>query len=155
MQPVPNTHLMTRTLTLSLRGTQVEIEAHVERDTAEIHRATTSDGAPFDVTCDDLDTIEAAIFESTTVEALDFTLGRNEPFTVRHNGAHIVAIFAACGALVPFSSPQFTETAEAFHIDRQYAEAVDSDQPRAAALAGYLHPAAHPHSAGHGYRRAA
>ena len=78
-------------------------------------------------------------------------------FTVRHNGPYIVAIFARCGALVPQSSPQFTETAEAFHIDREYAEVVESDQVRAAALAGFLHPVPRPFpsSAGHGYRRAA
>ena len=151
MQPASNT----RTFTLDLRGTPVEIEAEITGATAEILRATTDDGAAFHVTPDDLDTIEQAIFESTEVEAFDFTLGRRETFRVRHNADHIVAIFTACGALVPRSGQQFTETAEAFHIDRQYAQAVESDVPHFAALSGFLHPAPHASGNGHGLRRAA
>ena len=147
--------ITTRTFTLNLRGTAVEIVAAINKDTASIERATDSQGHPFNVTSVDLDTIEAALFESTEVEAFDFTLGRFERFTVRHNGEHIVAIFTRCGALVPQGSPQFTETAEAWHIDREWSQAVESDAPHAAALAGYLHPAPHVHRAGHGLRRAA
>ena len=151
MQPISNT----RTFTLNLRGTPVEVEATVNKDTAFIERATAPDGTAFNVTSSDLDTIEAALFEETSVEAYDFMLGRFQKFTVRHNGAHIVAIFTACGVLVPPSGEQFTETAEAFHIDREYAAAVASDAPHAAALAGYLHPVPYLHRAGHGLRRAA
>ncbi len=146
---------LARTFTIDLRGTPVEVEARIEKTTAEILRATDAEGLPFDVTCDDLDTIEAAIFETTETEAYDFRAGRNHRFTVRHNGEHIVAIFNTGGFLLPEHCPQFTETAEAFLIDRQYNEAVESDQPRRAALAGYLHPQPQPHSAGHGLRRAA
>lgn len=158
MQTVSSTHPLanTRTFTLDLRGTPVEIEAAITGASAEIIRATAPDGASFSVTCSDLDTIEAALFEETPVEALDFTLGRREQFQVRHMGDLIAAIFTASGALVPPSGEQFTETAEAFHIDREYAEAVESDQPRAAARAGFLFPT-HPipTQQGIGYRRAA
>ena len=150
MQPVLNT----RTFTLDLRGTPVEIEATIDGASASIERAT-ADGHPFNVTCDDLDTIERAIFDETAVEAFDFTLRRRERFRVRHNGPEIVAIFTACGALVPPSGEQFTETAEAFHIDREYAEAIESDQPRLAAMAGFLHAQPFTHLSGHGLRRAA
>ena len=146
---------LVRTFTIDLRGTFVEVEATICKATAEILRATGADGLHFDVTCDDLDTIEAAIFEETVTEAFDFTAGRNQRFTVRHNGDHIVCIFSPGGFLLPEHSPQFTETAEAFFIDRQYNEAVESDQPRHAALAGYFHPEPYPNNAGHGHRRAA
>ena len=68
---------------------------------------------PVELTCDDLDVIEQARFETTLAEADDF------------------------------------------FIDRQYTEATESDQPRAAALAGYLHPREWPPNAGHGLRRTA
>ncbi len=146
---------LVRTFTIDLRGTSVDVEARIEKATAEILRATDTEGLPFDVTCDDLDIIEAVIFETTETEAYDFRAGRNHRFTVRHNGEHIVAIFNTGGFLLPEHCPQFTETAEAFLLDRQYNEAVESDQPCAAALAGYVHPEPYPNSAGHGLRRAA
>ena len=146
---------LVRTFTIDLRGTPVEVEARIEKASAEILSATDPEGVPFDVTCNDLDTIEAAIFEETETEAFDFRTGRNRRFTVRHNGEHIVCIFNSGGCLLPEHSPQFTETAEAFLLDRRYNEAVESDQPRLAALAGYIHPEPYPNSAGHGYRRAA
>ena len=121
--PNPNT----RTLTLNLRGTEVEIEALLRDTTATIVRATAPGGLSFDVQPDDLDTIEEALFDETTVEALDFTLHERRAFQVRHNGDHIVAIFTGGGALVPSSSEQFTETAEAFHIDRQWAMIDEAD----------------------------
>ena len=54
---------------------------------------------------------------------------------------------------VGFERLMLTEASEAFFIDHQYAEAVESDQPHLAA--GYLHPEPYPQSAGIGYRRAA
>ncbi len=144
----------TNTFTIDLRGAPATVEARIEKATAEILRATDAEGLPFDVSCDDLDTIEAAIFETTETEAFDFSAGRNHRFTVRHNGEHIVAIFNTGGFLLPEHCPQFTETAEAFLLDRQYAEAVESDQPHLATIAGY--PARPiPSQQGIGYRRAA
>ncbi len=154
MQPTSNLSQV-RTFTIDLRGAPVEVEARIEKATAEILRVTDAEGQALDVSCDDLDTIEAAIFEETETEAYDFTAGRNVRFRVRHNGEHIVAIFNTGGFLLPEHCPQYTETAEAFLLDREYTAAIESDQPRAAALAGYIHPQPQPHSAGHGLRRAA
>ncbi len=88
------------------------------------------------------------------VEAFDVMTGALHRFTVHHDKGRVLEIRYAEGYSVPKSSPQFTESAEAFHIDREYAEAVESDQPRLAALAGYQ-PRPIPSQRGIGYRRAA
>ena len=51
---------LVRTFTIDLRGTEVEIEAAIDKATAEILRVTDTAGQHVDVTPDDLDAITRA-----------------------------------------------------------------------------------------------
>lgn len=63
----------------------------------------------------------------TFVEALNLETGREEEFTVKHHGDTIEAIVGRSGFTVPKNSEQFTEVAEAFHIDRYWKMLEESD----------------------------
>ena len=67
----------------------------------------------------------------------------------------ILAIQSVGAFVLPRHSPTWSEVAESWHLDRQYAEAIDSDAPRAVAAAGFLRPAPVPSQQGFGLRRAA
>ena len=153
----------TRQFTLPLQGQMVQVEAMIAFCAYQITRATGPNGLPFDVTLDDLEVFESFVeaqITTTETRAFNMETRRMEVFSVTSWGPDILAIASADGVAVPRHTPTFTEVAESFLIDRQYNEAVESDQPHAAALAGYLHPLPvavkpFPSSAGHGYRRAA
>ncbi len=136
----------------------VTVEAEVNGEHATVTRTTGGDGQPVETTPDDLDRIERHLFpvgDIAIVDALDLGTGNTESFLVTHEQGRVVTVRREHGGVVAHNSPQFTEVAEAWHIDREYAEAVESDQPHAAALAGYIHPQEWPNSSGHGLRRAA
>ena len=158
MQPVSNTHpaANTRTFTLDLRGTTVQIEATISRAAYEIFSVRDANGQ-VSTTAGDLDEIEAQLdrIQETSLTAFDPETRAVERFTVVSLGWNILWIVREDGSTVRRSSPAFTEVAESWHIDREYAAAVESDAPHAAAVAGYLHPVPSLHRAGHGLRRAA
>ena len=63
----------------------------------------------------------------TFVNAINVMTGEMEEFTVKHRGETIDAIVNRSGFSVPASSEQFTEVAEAFHIDRYWKMLEESD----------------------------
>ncbi len=147
----------TRSFTINMSGTPVEIEAEIAFCAYSIMRATCPAGRPFDVTLDDLEVFEQhveALITSTTTQALNLETGSVESFTVTSWGNDILAI-QSMGYTLPRHSPTWTEAAEAFHIDREFGMAIESDQPHAAHVAGFLHPQPIPSQQGIGYRRAA
>ncbi len=147
----------TRSFLINLSGTTVEIEAEISFTAYQIMRAGCPAGLPFDVSLDDLEIFESYVEEqitSTTTQALNLETGRMETFTVTAWGSDILAIQNGTYSL-PRHSPTWTEAAEAWHLDRQYAEVVESDQPHLAHIAGFLHPQPIPSQQGIGYRRAA
>ena len=110
----------------AVRVTSGEIDAEITFTSYAIMRATCPAGRPFDVSLDDLETFESyveALIESTTTRALNLETGRTETFTVTSWGNDILAI-QSMGYTLPRHSPTWTEAAEAWHLDREYAEAV-------------------------------
>ncbi len=146
-----------RTFHLPLHGHPATVAALISYTSYDILEATGRAGRKLDVTCDDLDIIEAHIdsqIVTSETEAYCFESGRLETFKVISHQGSVLAVINTGGYSLPHYCPQFTEGAEAFALDQEYAEAVESDQPRLAALAGY--PARPiPNQQGHGYRRAA
>ena len=53
------------------------------------------------------------------IEAVDVMTGRRRLFTVYHEAGRVVEIHYGDGCAVPRKSEQFTETEDAFHIDRR------------------------------------
>ena len=146
-----------RTFRLPLHGHPATVEALISYTSYDILEATGRAGRKLDVTCDDLDIIEAHIdseIVTSETEAYCFESGRMEQFKVISHQGSVLAVINTGGYSLPRHAPQFSEAAEAFLLDRQYNEAVESDEPRAAALAGYP-PRPIPNQQGHGYRRAA
>ena len=146
-----------RTFRLPLQGHPATVEALISYTSYDILEATGRAGRKLDVTCDDLDIIEAHIdseIVTSETEAYCFESGRLETFKVISHQGSVLAVINTGGYSLPRHTPQFTEAAEAFALDAQYAEAVESDQPRMAALAGYP-PRPIPSQQGIGYRRAA
>ena len=147
-----------RTFSINLSGRLVEIDAEITFTSYEIMRATDRAGRPFDVSLDDLEVFESTVermIERTETRAVDMETGRTETFTVVSMGADVLAIENTGGYVLPRHTPTWSEVAEAWELDRLAVEAMESDQPRAAALAGFLHPRPLPNQQGHGYRRAA
>ena len=151
-----------RTFLINLRGTSVEIDAEITFCAYQIMRATCPAGRPFDVSLDDLEVFETTIeqmIQTVETRAVNLETGQTETFTVTSWGADILAIENAGGYVLPRCTPTFSEVAEAFALDREYAEAVESDQPHAAGRAGYLRPVPvpvpSPQRTGFGLRRAA
>ena len=146
-----------RTFTIDLSGTPCEIDAMISYASYIIMDVRPSDGFPFEFTADDMETFEQYVEEqitSTTLRALDLDTYQTAIFTVHAFGSDILAIVHESGHTVERNSPTWTEAAEAFHIDREFTEAVESDQPHFAAFAGYP-PRPVPPQGGIGYRRAA
>ena len=147
----------TRSFLINLSGTTVEIEAEISFTAYQIMSTRCPAGLPFDVSLDDLEIFESYVEEqitSTTTQALNLETGQMESFTVTAWGSDILAIQNGTYSL-PRHSPTWTEAAEAWHIDREFNEAVESDQPHAAHVAGFLHPQPILSQQGIGYRRAA
>lgn len=72
---------------------------------------------------------------STAEKHLHLETGWEETFTVTSLGADILAIQNVGGYVLPRCSPTWSEVAESWHLDREYSAAIESDEPRAAALA--------------------
>ena len=146
----------TRHFSIQLNGNTVQIEAAISRAAYEIFSVRDANGQ-VSTNAGDLDEIEAQLdrIQETSLTAFDPETRAVERFTVVSLGLNVLWIVREDGSTVRRSSPAFTEVAESWHIDREYAQAVESDVPRAAALSGYLHPAPYLHRAGHGLRRAA
>ena len=146
-----------RTFRLPLHGHPATVEALISYTSYDILEATGRAGRKLDVTCDDLDIIEAHIdsqIVTSETEAYCFESGRMERFQIVSHQGSVLAVINTGGYSLPRHTPQWTEAAEAFALDQEYAEAAESDQPHLAVLAGY--PARPiPSQQGHGYRRAA
>jgi len=148
-----------RTFTISLQGRPCQVEASISHTAYEIGRIS-ANGCTVTITLDDLEIIEAHIdasIQTTETEAYNFTSGRMERFQVVSHQGSVLAVIDTGGYSLPRHSPQFSEAAEAFALDQEYAEAVESDAPHVAAAAGFLRPVPVPQNAGVGnrYRRAA
>ena len=149
---------LSRTFSINLSGTLVEIDAEITFTSYAIMHAVDRAGRPFDVSLDDLETFEQHVearIQTTPTEALNLETGQMETFTVASMGADVLAIQNVGGYVLPRCCPTWSEVAESWHLDREYSAAIESDEPRAAALAGYLQPRPLPNQQGHGYRRAA
>jgi len=144
-----------RTFHLPLHGHPATVEALISYTSYDILEATGRAGRKLDVTCDDLDTIEAhidATIQTTETEAYCFESGRMERFQIVSHQGSVLAVIDTGGYSLPRHSPQFSEAAEAFALDQEYAEAVESDAPHVAAAAGFLRPVPVPQNAGVGNR---
>ena len=112
------------------------VTAELDGDHNEVTAVTDPCGKPLDVTPDDLDTIEAALergrftarrtYTVTELQALDVMTADTVEFIVEHDEGSIQCIRYRDGIAVPYSSEQFTETAEAFYLDRLYEEEQDA-----------------------------
>ena len=112
------------------------VTAEVSPDRNEVTAVTDPYGRPVHVTPDDLDTIEAALergrfsvartYTVTTLSALDVMTADTVPFIVEHDRGSIQCIRYRDGIAVPYNSEQFTETAEAFLLDRRFEEEQDA-----------------------------
>ena len=111
------------------------VTAEVSDDHNEITSVTNVYGQPIEVTPDDLDTIEATLeggrftvarsYRSTSLQALDVMTADTVTFIVEHDRGRVQCIRYSDGIAVPYSSEQFTETAEAFYLDRRFEEEQD------------------------------
>ena len=148
---------LVRTITINLHGQRRQIEAEITRASYTIFAIRDAHGCAVSTTCDDLDEIERQLdqVKEDNLDAIDPDTGSVERFCVVSLFGNILWILREDGSTVRRSSPAYTEAAECWHIDREYREAVESEEPRAAALAGYIHPKEWPHSSGHGLHRAA
>lgn len=120
-----------KTLTFSIdldAAPNCTAEALVQGDRAEVTRVTDSSGNPVPVSLDDLDRIEEHIFpEETTFELPNPFTGTPTTYTVHHDGERIGKITDPFGFSFPRHAEEFTEIAEVFHIDRQWAMMEESD----------------------------
>jgi len=126
----------TRSFTISLSGTPVEIEAQISHCAYTIMRATDTAGCPFEVSLEDLEVFESYVegmIRTTSTQAVNLETGQTETFLVHAIGSDILAIQNNGGYVLPRCSPTFSEVSEAWCLDREFAEVVESDQPHAAA----------------------
>ena len=148
---------LAKTFTIDLSGTPCEIDAMISFTAYQILDVRPSDGYGFEFEEEHMEIFEQYVEEqitSTTTQALNLETGRMETFTVTAWGSDILAIQNGTYSL-PRHTPTWTEAAEAWHIDREFEMAVESDVPHLAAAAGYIHPVPIPSQQGIGYRRAA
>ena len=151
---------LAKTFLINLSGTACQIEAMISFTSYIITDVIALDGFPVDFGEDEMEVFEAHVescITATTIEALDLDTFKPTRFEVHAIDGVILAIEHESGHVVERNSATFSEVSEAWHLDRQFNEAVESDQPGAAHVAGYLHlqPVPSPQQAGHGYRRAA
>ena len=158
---LPEPMKLFRTFALDLNGTDVEIDAQISLASYVIMDVRAADGYPVNFTEEDMEAFEMYVEEqitTTTTQAMDLETGRMETFSIVSWGPDIIAVLNGTYSL-PRCSPQFTEACEAFHLDREFEMAIESDAPRAAAGAGFLRavsiPAPSPQRTGFGLRRAA
>ena len=128
--------MQTATFPVTLSAGPATVTAKVSGDYNEITSVTDAYGQPVHVTPDDLDTIEAALerghfttarsYTVTSIYALDVMTADTVPFIVEHDRGSVQCIRYGDGIAVPFSSEQFTETAEAFYLDRRFEEEQDA-----------------------------
>ncbi len=147
-----------RTFRLPLHGHPATVEALISYTSYDILNVTGRAGRKLDVTCDDLDTIEAHIdsqIQTTETEAYSFTSGRMERFQIVSHLDAVLAVIDVGGYSLPCHDPQFTEAAEAWALDHEFEMVNDSDVPEMARAYGYppctVEPAPEPSA----YRRAA
>jgi len=149
---------LAKTFLLNLSGTEVQIEAMISFTSYIITDVIALDGFPVDFTEDDMETFEEFVegrINATTLQALDLDTFKTATFTIHDLDGVILAIEHESGHVVARNSPTFSEVSEAWHLDREFSEALDSDAPQAAAVAGFLRPVPVPQNSGIGYRRAA
>lgn len=126
--------MKTVTFTARLAATLATIVATItgteEAERYEITSATDESGNAVRLTSEDLDTLEEMMesrqfvvlreYVVTETICMDVMTGADTTFIVEHTAGTIHAIRYSDQIPVPKSSPQFTETAEAFHIDREW-----------------------------------
>ena len=128
--------MQTVTFSATLSDGLATVTAEVSDDHNEVTAVTDVYGQPVEVMPDDLDAIEAALergrfsvertYTVTELHALDVMTADTVRFTVEHDKGHVQCIRYRDGIAVPYSSEQFTETAEAFYLDRRFEEEQDA-----------------------------
>ena len=132
--------MQTVTFHATLSNGPATVTAEVDGDQNEVTAVTDAYGQPVAVTPDDLDAIEAALeggrfsvarsYAVTSLHALDVMTADTVPFLVEHDQGSVQCIRYRDGIAVPYSSEQFTETAEAFYLDRRFEEEQDAFHDR-------------------------
>ncbi|MGI9173769.1 MAG: hypothetical protein ACR2GR_00420 [Rhodothermales bacterium] len=132
--------MQTFTFPITLSNGPATVTAELDGDRNEITAVTDAYGKPVSVTPYDLDQIEAAIerggftiartYTVTELHALDVMTADTVRFTVEHDEGCVQCIRYRDGIAVPFCSEQFTETAEAFYLDRRFEEEQDAFHDR-------------------------
>ena len=132
--------MQTVTFHATLSNGPATVTAEVDGDHKEITAVTDAYCQPLPVTPDDLDAIEAALeggrftttrsYTVTEISALDVMTVDTVPFLVEHDRGSVQCIRYGDGIAIPFCSEQFTETAEAFYLDRRYEEEEDAFHDR-------------------------
>ena len=156
--PTPEPMKLLRTFTIDLSGTPCEIDAMISFTSYVIMDVRAGDGYGFEFEEEHMETFEEHVdarINSTTLKALDLDTYSEASFTVHDLDGVILAIEHESGHVVQRNSPTWSEVAESWAIDREFQMAVESDQPHAAALAGFLRPVPVPSQQGIGLRRAA
>ena len=151
---------LAKTFLINLSGTEVQIEAMISFTSFIITDVIALDGFSFDFEEEHMEIFEQHVesrINATSLQALDLDTYNTASFTIHDLDGVILAIEHESGHIVQRNSATFSEVSEAWHLDRQYAEVVESDQPAAAATAGFIHPAPIPvpQNSGIGLRRAA
>ena len=146
---------LAKTFLLNLSGTDVQIAAMISFTSYVITDVISLDGYPVEFGAEEMEVFEAHVdarINSTTLKALDLDTYHTASFTVHDIDGVILAIEHESGHVVTRNTPTWSEVAESWHLDREYAEAAGSDQPQAAAAAGFLRPVPLPQQAGVGNR---
>ena len=151
---------LAKTFLINLSGTDVQIEAMISFASFAITDVISLDGHPVQFGEAEMEQFEQHVearIKRTSTQAFDLSTFKPTTFTVHDLDGVILAIEHESGHIVERNSPTFSEVAESWAIDREYAEAVESDQPHLAAAAGFLRPVPVPTQQGIGntYRRAA
>ncbi len=153
---------LAKTFLINLSGTACQIEAMISFTSYIITDVIALDGFPVDFGEDEMEVFEAHVesrITATTLQALDLDTYATATFTVHDIDGVILAIEHESGHVVERNCPTWSEVGEAWNLDRQFNEALDSDAPQAAAAAGFLRPVPvpvpSPRRTGFGLRRAA
>ena len=149
---------LSRSFTINLSGTDVQINAEISFTAYQIMRARCPAGLPFDITLDHLEIFESYVegrISTTTLKALDLDTFKPTTFQVHAYGNDVLAIVHESGHVVQRNSATWSEVVESWFIDRQFNEAIESETPHLAHVAGYTRPQPFPSQSGIGYRRAA
>ena len=115
-----------RTFHLSLNGSPAQIEALISHTSYEILDATSA-GRPVDLSLEELERFEQHVdsqIKTTETEAYCFESGRMERFQIVSHQGSVLAVIDTGSCSLPRHTPQFTEAAEAFALDQEYADQV-------------------------------